>query len=328
MNTDHIQQSFFTHLKSKIPLHLSFVDEIAELLNISNDSAYRRIRGEKPISLDEAYVLCNKYNLSIDQLFKLQQNSTIFSFHKADASPSAFLEFVENSLRVFKSMENPKVIFHNKDILIFHMMPFPELNAFKFFFYKRTLMSYPDMARKQFTGEETNEEAIEAAKRIVSLYNEVPSTDIFSDDCINITLRQIEIYRQSNVFADKHLLLKVYTQLEEMINHIEVQAEMGRKFLHNQVVSPKNGTYDVYVNESLMGDNTVYAANGEKQISFINVVGLNFISTYDDSFGDHISKGLQNIIRKSTLISEVGEKERRIFFNKLRDKIHERVRSV
>ncbi|HEY4323147.1 MAG TPA: helix-turn-helix domain-containing protein [Mucilaginibacter sp.] len=331
MDTNHIQQSFFSHIRSKLPLHLSFVDEVAELLNISNDSAYRRIRGEKPISLDEAYVLCNKYNVSIDQLFQLSQNSTIFSFHRADNLSTGFnryLEFVENSLRIFKSMDNPRIIFHNRDVLIFHMMQFPELNAFKFFFWKRTLMSYPEMARQQFVGEETDEGLNESTKRIVTLYHELPTTDIFCDDCINITIRQIEIYRQSNVFADKHLLIKVYTQLEEMLNHLEMQTEAGKKFLYNQPVSLNSAPYEVYVNEWLMGDNTAYVADREKQISFINLVGLNFISTYDKNFGEHISKSLQNIIRKSTLISEVGEKERRIFFNKLREKIHERVRSI
>jgi hypothetical protein len=66
MEPANLQQSFFRHLKSILPGHLSLVDEVAELLNISNDSAYRRIRGEKPISLEEIQKLCIRYHISLD----------------------------------------------------------------------------------------------------------------------------------------------------------------------------------------------------------------------------------------------------------------------
>ncbi len=51
MDQPSVQQVFFQHIKSNLADHLSMVDEVAELLNISNDSAYRRIRGEKPCLL-------------------------------------------------------------------------------------------------------------------------------------------------------------------------------------------------------------------------------------------------------------------------------------
>ena len=65
------QQVFFNHIKSLIPPHISFVDDVAEVLNISNDSAYRRIRGEKPIGFEEIKKLCVKYHISLDQLLQL-----------------------------------------------------------------------------------------------------------------------------------------------------------------------------------------------------------------------------------------------------------------
>jgi len=39
MESTAIQQLFFQHLRGGLPGHLSLVDEVAELLNISNDSA-------------------------------------------------------------------------------------------------------------------------------------------------------------------------------------------------------------------------------------------------------------------------------------------------
>ena len=79
MESAGVQQLFFQHIKAGLPGHLSLVDEVAELLNISNDSAYRRIRGEKPISFEELQKLCSHYKVSLDQFLHLQSDAFIFS---------------------------------------------------------------------------------------------------------------------------------------------------------------------------------------------------------------------------------------------------------
>ena len=72
MEATNVQVLFFQHIKNNLPPHLSMVDEVAELLNISNDSAYRRIRGEKAIAFEELQVLCSKYKISLDQFLHLR----------------------------------------------------------------------------------------------------------------------------------------------------------------------------------------------------------------------------------------------------------------
>ncbi len=332
MDANQTQQLFFNHIKSKLPLHLSFVDEIAEDLKISNDSAYRRIRGEKPITLDEMVVLCSKYQVSIDRFLKLESNAVIFSVDKVDRLSYGFnkyLEFVLSSLKFFNMLENPTIVFYFKDIPFLHFLPFAELTAFKFFFWKRTLIGYPELAKQQFYLEEADVETLETSKKIMDVYTQTPCVDIWNEESINITIKQIEFYRQSNVFASKELLLKVYSQLEDSLNHMEMQAEAGRKFKYGQTATYNDGAkYDVFINECLTGDNTVYVQSGEKQITFINHNGLNYMSTQDKAFCDYTYKHLQNIMRKSTHISVVGEKERSMFFNTLREKIYEKKKTI
>lgn len=331
MDTNQTQQLLFNHVRSKLSPHLSFVDEVAELLNISNDSAYRRIRGEKPLGLDEVQVLCNKYQISLDQLLHIKSNIVIFSFDKIDHLSFGFneyLRFVVRNLEQFNSLQNAKMYFFSKDLPIFHFMPFPELRAFKFFFWKRTLMGYPELARQQFNGENDEPETIELAKKIDELFTQTYSIDIWSTGSLNATISQIELYRQSNIFSDSEVLLKVYSQLEQLIDHLEMQLETGRKILYNQRQRPNDAIYEAYINEALIGDNTIYVQSDNRQITFINHNGLNFMPTQDADFCAYTYKHLQNIIRKSTHISVVGEKERSIFFNALREKIRERIRSI
>jgi hypothetical protein len=331
MDNNLTQQLFFNHIKSKLPVHFSFVDEVADVLNISNDSAYRRIRGEKPLGLDELQVLCNKYQVSLDQLLQLKTNTVVFTDDRVDHYSQGFnkwLQFVANSLAQFNRLQNPKMYWFSKDLPAYCFIPFAELTAFKFFFWKRTLLGYPELARQKFNGVEEDPEAIETAKMIDELYAKIPTIDIWSRDSINATISQIEYYRQANVFTDNDVLFKIYSQLEELVNHLELQAETGKKLSFSKPDLFTNVTYDAYINETLIGDNTLFVQSDNRQITFINHNGLNFMSTQDTGFCEFTHKHLQNVIRKSTHISIVGEKERSMFFHKLKAEIQKRVKNI
>ena len=73
------QVLFFQQIKILLPPHLSFTDEIASVLNISRDSAYRRIRGEKSISFEDIKKLSTTYKISVDQFVQLQTNGFLFT---------------------------------------------------------------------------------------------------------------------------------------------------------------------------------------------------------------------------------------------------------
>ena len=79
MKTVTIQEDFFRQIKQKLPSHLSMADEIATLLNISQDSAYRRIRGEKPLTIDEIQLLAVNYSISLDSFMNIKTESFVFT---------------------------------------------------------------------------------------------------------------------------------------------------------------------------------------------------------------------------------------------------------
>jgi len=66
---DSIQEILFQSIKTKLPPNISFVHNLSELLGISYDSAYRRIRGEKELSLlmniKTSSLLWNPTNISM-----------------------------------------------------------------------------------------------------------------------------------------------------------------------------------------------------------------------------------------------------------------------
>ncbi|MCK4677786.1 MAG: hypothetical protein KAT48_06625 [Bacteroidales bacterium] len=48
-----LQIEFFRQIKTNIPSNLSLVDKVADILDISTDSSYRRIGGQKISSVGQ-----------------------------------------------------------------------------------------------------------------------------------------------------------------------------------------------------------------------------------------------------------------------------------
>ena len=107
-----------------------------------------------------------------------------------------------------------------------------------------------------------------------------------------------------------------------MINHIEKQAELGLKFNIGTTPGAGCGEYRMFVNELILGDNTVAAELDDIRVTFLNHSVLYAVRTTDKRFNDAMFTNLDNLIKKSTMVSTIGERERVIFFNQLRNQIN------
>lgn len=329
MEPDQLQQFFFQHIKSKLPTHLSFVEEIAEHLNISTDSAYRRIRGEKPISLEEVQKLCTHFRISLDHLLNVESNSTVFFGSWVDVESFDFEKYLKDMLMQLQMIsENGNMYYEAKDIPPFHHFQFPQLAAFKYFFWMKTILAYPDLARVSFESHQLEKPLHETGKKIIEIYNKIPSTEIWSVETINSTIRQIEYYREAGVFSKEETIPQLYDEFYQLVEHLEKQAECGEKFAVNGKPPGNKKNFQLYFNEVILGHNTILAETNEQKTVFINHGVLNYMITRDTRFCDYTKKSLENIMRKSSLISSVSEKERNRFFHVLKEKIHNRQKSL
>jgi hypothetical protein len=328
MESASIQVLFFQHLKSSLPAHISMVDNVADLLQISTDSAYRRIRGEKPISFDELKTLCTHYKVSLDQFVHIETDAVIFNGRTASASTFNFEQYLGSVLQQVEFMNSfPKkeMWYLNKDIPIFYHFNFPELAAFKSFFWMRSILNYPEYANKQFkVAEHINEGILHTGQKLAEAYSQLPSQEIWNIESINSTIRQIEYYKETRVFTSRDEIVVLYECLEKTMEHIQRQAEAGYKFSPNGKQINRHVSYKMYVNEFILGDNTIVALLGDAKVVYLNHSVINFMLTKDPAFCEYTCQHFQNIIKKSTLISEVGEKERSRFFNGIKEKINAR----
>jgi BetR domain len=324
MEINNTQLLFFQHIKSILPAHISFVDEVAGLLDISNDSAYRRIRGEKPISLDEMQKLANNFKISIDQFLHIKSDSFIFSGELSNTGENVFEKWMENVLKqvtTINSFKHKHLYYLAKDLPIMEQFMMPELLAFKSFLWRRSILHYESLKGLKFSLKDAVPEHMELGKKIEQVYNQIPTTEIWNLESINSTIRQIEFYREANMFESEEDVKKVYQAVLRLINHLEQQAETGLKFRIGEQPNSGSAPYNLLWNDLVLGDNTVLAEMDSRKITILNHSVINFINTTDERFNAYMFDTMQNLIKRSTQLSSVGEKERYRFFNRIRDKM-------
>jgi hypothetical protein len=328
MNSGDAQILFFRHLKSILPPHLSIADEVAGLLNISPDSAYRRIRGEKPISLEELRVLSVHFNVSVDQVLNLHTGTFLFAGNLKPGGGDSFqtwISSVHDQLLYMAGFDSKHMYWLLKDISPFAHFLIPELAMFKFYLWMKSILYLPDMKGIKFeTGDKRYEPYLLKSNEIVNTYNRIPTTEIWNIESLNSTLRQIQFHYEAGSFKNKAEALMLFEKVGQLIDHIELQAETGKKFRIGQNPSLAGVDFNMFVNELILGDNSILLETDHMRLTFLNHSVLYFVYTRDETFNDRMFENLQNLMQKSTLISKVSEKERISFFNRLREGIQQR----
>jgi len=323
------QAKFFQNLKTFIPAYSSLVDEVAETLNISIDSAYRRIRGEKFLDFPEIELLCQRFNVSIDKFLSINSNTILFQGKQNSHQKESFMDWMEDvlaQLNLVNSFGDKHIYYLCKDMPPFYHYYHKELAAFKFFFWMKSILFSEHLNGTKFSISDSFFEPYEEiTRKIIKVYNKCPTTEIWNEEGINTTLRQIELYHEMGLISNPKDTIFLYNCVREVVDHLERMAEAGKKFMLNQDPTDDSSTYRLFVNESVIGDNTFFVELDGNRITYLNYGVIYFLGTSDQIFNDGMFRNLENLIKKSTQISSVGEKERKQFFNKLRKKIQAKI---
>ena len=325
------QEFLFQRIKELLPPHASLVDSVANILHVSSDSAYRRIRGETPLVLDEARELCQYFKLSLDQILNVKGGATLFQnvrIHTNNYNYEKYLRGLIQLVEYAGSFIHKEIIYQTKDMAVFHNFYYRPLTAFRYFFWMKSIIQDPGFADRDFEFSILSAEAEKLSKELVMAYNKVPSIEICNTECINSTISQIEFYKESGLFTSSADIRMVYESLEETIIHLKNEVEYGAKFMPEENPESKKSNFRFFYNRIILGDNTVLVVTDRVKTVFINYDVLNYMSTQDEGFCNPCYDDLHRMMKKSTLISQTSEKQRNIFFGILLNKIKERKKNL
>ena len=133
MNSPDFQQAFFNQIRENLPPHMSMADQLSDLLNISYDSVYRRIRGEKPISMNELKLLCEHFKISLDQVLEIKSEAVVFQapdINEPNPQFTSYLRGILDQFIYFNSFKARKLSYLCKELPICYFYLYPEIAAF------------------------------------------------------------------------------------------------------------------------------------------------------------------------------------------------------
>lgn len=311
-----MQEVFIKHLKELTPSNISLADDLAELLEISVDSAYRRLRNETALSLDETYKICKHYRISADGLFASNVNAVTCNYIKltdTEENLVIYLTGILNSLKQVSKSNHSKLIYAAEEVPIFHSFYSKKLATFKLFYWQRSVLNISKYQAKKFDWNIIPESQLNLCDEIYATYLKTNSTEIWTTDTIQTNIKQIEYYYESGTFNNKEDAIELLNELKAMIENIHQFAEKENKNTqNNSVVFPLS----LYKSDLVIGTNCIHVKADDVVTSFISFNSLNSLSTFNSDFCEEIEHWMKNLIKKSTLISGTAEKERFQFFNK------------
>jgi len=317
-----IQDIFFKRVKSAMPSNISLVDEIADLLKVSNDSAYRRLRCETPLNIDEIAVICTHFKVPFETDVNPNSESVTFNFFKIDGKQENFKKWLStllNNVSHIQSVADSNIIYAADDVPIWHHFINEEFTCFKIFYWLKCILNEPQYADKIFDPSLIPSELTDMAKELLKAYNKTKSTEIWTEDTMNSTLKQVEYFWESGYFKDKEQALRICSHIEEVVNVLQKKTQKSSKLINENEKQTENFT--LYQSEVMIGNNSILAIIGSNKIAYVSNNTFNFMTTSNIDFVTENEEWLKNLMRKSILISGVSEKQRNQFFKLLRAKI-------
>jgi hypothetical protein len=316
--TQGIQSEFFNRLRKRLPPGIGMAEELSSILGISLDSAYRRLRGETDLTIEEVAAVMRRYTLSVDDICANKRDTVSFSYTKLTNSAANFEEYlarIVQHLQTLNKFENRRIHYVAEEMPLFYSFYSPVFTDFKLYYWQRSVLNCPEYQQDRYEPGLITPNALKLAKESYTEYLKVPSTEVWTDLTVLTGLRQINFYFESGVL-DKQMALTIFHEYKKTIEMLQKCAENGRKN-----VSDQSETFFMYSSEVVLGTNCIYTVMGDNRYSFISFNTLNSLTTSNPEFCEETEHWVRNLEKKSSIISGVAEKQRYQFFSAMYRKI-------
>jgi hypothetical protein len=225
-------------------------------------------------------------------------------------------------LRSVKNYKSHQLIYQAKDVPIFYHFGFPKLGAFKMFVWLKSIYGIDRLDGLQHELDMIPPDLRQLGEDLWEAYAQLNCVEIWNDNTIHSLINQLEYYYEAGLLSSKEEAIAICDEYQEMMKLIYRQALSGKKVHPKNTDEFSSADYKMYYHEILIMDNHILAElDRNKRIYFMPYAGLNFLNSTDPLLTGNISEYLTEQQKKSSLISNISEKERNKFFIRIKNRI-------
>lgn len=320
---ENFHSKFLRELISLYTKKSEAVERIGEILGISSNNVYRRLRGDTLISLDEMSVLAEAHQLSIDKLLNLYENDVMFTFNSFDNQVKHVDDFVNNLLgllRQFSMVPDAKVLYASAEIPVFYHAYVPELFSFKLYVWARTVWNLDYFKNEKFKTDIIPFTTRQSFNLLTEQYKHLNSVELWSYNLFDNTLNQIEYHLEGGMFENEQDAVILCEALETICDHMRQMAIHGRKFSLDGDAE-LGSELTLFHNEIVYTNNTILYTAANVKVLFTTFCNPNFIMTKDQRICDFSHDWFDTVVSKSQLISGLNERQRNKYFDGIQRRI-------
>jgi hypothetical protein len=314
----HEQTALFESIKLLNPSKGKLAEVIGTLLGVKPDAAYRRIRGETPLSLRELGLICDAFNLSMDEFLnrKMKQN-VLFRFHSI-SNETGYINDVlrfSDELHSVRLADEKEIVFVAHDIPFYHFYKFPELAIFRIYAWHQAQKCNVEPFSR-FCSSSDNTAIMAAYEKILLDYTHIPTTEVWTTQTADTTLRLLEYYIDIGAFDERDTALQLVDQLVSLMEMVKRYTSDG--YMENVYKTP----FLLYACSVNVENNLMLFRKGADWKCSMKLYAINRMMTSSQMLCSETRQWTESLKSKSVLISgNTALKERLQFFGTINTNI-------
>jgi hypothetical protein len=280
----------------------SLNDEIANILNISYDAAHRRTSLKAKFSFEEAAELAKYYQISLNQLIT-SDHQVMVQKTMAVTKTEDLQSFFQNTLSIFENLplsDGMTIYYSAKDIPFFYTLLDTLLSRFKIYVWMN-LLNAKQVFKPFLQFSPPNFET--DTKELKKKYEAQNVVELWSDMTISSILQQISFYYDTGLLQKNEAEI-ILEELKELIQYIEHKTESHPQF-------------HLYENELMHLSNDIFFHHPNQSLFALPANMFGYILINDAKICSETLNYFEHQIKNSKSMNTSGNRDRKIFFNKM-----------
>jgi hypothetical protein len=307
-NAQELQRQLFTAIKLKLPKGENLARHIADALNLSPDAAYKKIRGERLLDLQDLQLLFNIYKLSYeDMAIDTATQKVWFSCNNLQVQPNFedYLKFIAQQLQLLLDKQVKSLTCSASEVPLFYYCMFPELIQFKAYVWQQSILPSSENQIQPFALVQTETPLLQLAQEISFNYLAIPSQEIWASETIGSLYRQLRFYKEAQLFASPQTY-------EALLLHVKQQALQQHKI--ERYSKTPQASFALYHNELMPGDDSLLAQLPGHNLAIFSPHSLQAFVSTDVRVTQALLAALQGLKQQSICLSQQCERYIAPFF--------------
>ncbi len=303
-----IFDEFIRMLKQKTPEGMNPVDLLIEIIPMSKEAAYRRLRGQINFTLTEILKIAQQLDISLDNLIKTGDNQ-YYRIKVANIKEESFMEnhieCLEKLLNFIIELKNSPV-YHitsvNNNIPMLYLFNYRMISKFRLYKwkYQRNTLSKP-IRMSEF---HIPAKVISLEKTLLKELRETQIHFIYGQELLKSLTKDINYFRHLDLISEEEVD-QLKQEAFSLLENIEHDAILGKNRKVPCNIHVTNVNFD---NDFVLWYNDKFS-----KITF-RLFGVNYYSIDNPEAINEMNNWINMLLKSSTQISFSGEKKRMEFF--------------